>query len=422
MTSPAFDLPAASEEPDPFFDTAARIAAQIATPSGKSARRASYLRLDGDVLTAVAEYDETGEVFRGRYELPLFPNFERAVVSAEIQVVDLSDLGNLTPAGAGVATRHQVRSCALVPVVSGGRVVGVIAISARDDAGFNDLEVQQLATLAQLVGLRVGHVASDRALREEAERSQGLERLKGEFLNIAAHELRSPLGIINGYVSMLLDGTLTGADQRKALERIAEKSDEMGRLITEMLDTARMEALGLELTLAPTDLLAVLDAAIRTVEPLLGQRHSLATRGRRDPLPVMADRPRTQTMLLNLLDNAVKFSPGGGDVVVAWTCRAGVCHISVTDHGVGISREQQSMLFTRFGRLVTPETSHIRGTGLGLYIAREIARLQGGDITVRSEIGRGTTFTITMPLAPEALLAQPPEGVGTVKRSVARGT
>jgi signal transduction histidine kinase len=125
-------------------------------------------------------------------------------------------------------------------------------------------------------------------------------------------------------------------------------------------------------------------------------------------------------MVLNRLDNAVKYSPSGGDILVAWGRRAGVCHISVTDHGVGISREQQSMLFTRFGRLVTPETSHIRGTGLGLYIAREIARLHGGDIVVRSEIGRGTTFTITMPLAPEALLAQTPEGVGTVTRSVSR--
>jgi signal transduction histidine kinase len=284
-------------------------------------------------------------------------------------------------------------------------VAGVIAVSARDEAGFTDSQVRQLATLAQLVGLRVGHVAADQALRAEAERSQGLERLKGEFLNIAAHELRSPLGIINGYVSMLLDGTLTGADERKALERIAEKSDEMGRLITEMLETARMEALGLELLLAPTDLMDVLSDAMRAVEPLLGSRHRLATRGRRDPLPVMADHLRAVTMVLNLLDNAVKYSPNGGDILVAWSRKGNVCHVRVTDHGIGISREQQSMLFTRFGRLVTPETSHIRGTGLGLYIGREIARLHGGDITVRSEIARGTTFTITMPLAPEAPLA-----------------
>jgi len=119
----------------------------------------------------------------------------------------------------------------------------------------------------------------------------------------------------------------------------------------------------------------------------------------------MADHLRAVTMVLNLLDNAVKYSPNGGDILVAWSRKGNVCHVRVTDHGIGISREQQSMLFTRFGRLVTPETSHIRGTGLGLYIGREIARLHGGDITVRSEIARGTTFTITMPLAPEAPLA-----------------
>jgi signal transduction histidine kinase len=416
VTSPAFDLPAAEDERDTFFDTAARIAAQIATPPDEPARRASYLRMEGDILTAIAEYDETGEIFRGRYELALFPNFERAVLTRTIQVIGLSELGNLSPEGAAVATRHQVRSCALVPVVSGADVAGVIAVSARDDAGFTEWQLGQLSTLAELVGLRVGYVASDLALRADAERSRGLERLKGEFLNIAAHELRSPLGIISGYVSMLLDGTLTGTDQRTALERIAEKSDEMARLITDMLETARMEALGMELVLGPTDLLAVITDAMAALEPLNRGRHHFATRGRRDPIPVVADHQRMVTMVHNLLDNAVKYSPSGGDILVAWTRKGGTCHISVTDHGVGISREQQSMLFTRFGRLVTPETSHIRGSGLGLYIAREIARLHGGDISVRSEVGRGTTFTVTMPLAPDA----PIEPVASVKRRVTR--
>lgn len=418
MTSSAFDLPAVEDDRDPFFDTAARIAAQIATPVGSPARRASYLRLDGDVLTAIAEYDETGEAFRGRYELPLFPNFERAVITGAIQVIGLSELGNLTPEGAAVVTRHQVRSCALVPVVSGSGVAGVIAVSARDDAGFSESQLCQLATLAELVGLRVGHVAADRALRAEAERSQGLERLKGEFLNIAAHELRSPLGIIVGYVSMLLDGTLTGSDRHTALERIAEKSDEMGRLITDMLETARMEALGVELALAPTDLMTVITDAMAALEPRLGSRHRISTRGRRDPMPVIADHARAVTMVRNLLDNAVKYSPSGGDILVAWTRRGGMCHVSVTDHGVGISREQQSMLFTRFGRLVTPETSHIRGTGLGLYIAREIARLHGGDIAVRSEVGRGTTFTITMPLPSDGPPARRLNGAETMNTAV----
>jgi signal transduction histidine kinase len=135
------------------------------------------------------------------------------------------------------------------------------------------------------------------------------------------------------------------------------------------------------------------DKALRTLEPLLGTKHRFSTHGRREKLPAIADAVRVTTMLVNLLDNAIKYSPGGGDIEVAWRQRAGLAHISVTDQGVGISRTQRSMLFTRFGRLVTPETSHIRGTGLGLYLAREIARLHDGDIVVRSHAGRGTTFT-----------------------------
>jgi signal transduction histidine kinase len=385
----------------PFFAAAVRMAAQIAADPGAAPRRASFLRLEGALLTPVAEYDEDGEVVGGSLRLVDFPDVEGTAITRETRVVVWADSRGLTAPAAAHVSRLHLRSSALIPVVSNDAVVGVIGVSARDDAGFSDVQLRRLVTLAQLVGLGVSHDAADQALREEAEVSQGLERLKGDFLNIAAHELRSPLGIINGYVSMLLDGTLPEPDQRKALLRISEKADEMGRLITEMLETARMEAVGLDLVLGPVDLLEVIDKALRTMEPVLGANHRFATRGRREPMPVVADGVRLTTTLVNLLDNAIKYSPGGGDVEIAWRRRSGMAYVSITDQGVGISRRQQSMLFTRFGRLVTPETSHIRGTGLGLYLAREIARLHGGDIVVRSHAGRGTTFTVTLPLASE---------------------
>jgi len=399
VTAPDRRLPSTAGGADPFFTAAVRIAAQIASDPGAAPRRASFVLLDGAMLRAVAEHDEDGEVVGGSHRIVDFPDVERAVLTRKVQVIAWADHRSLSAPAAALVSRLHLRSSALVPVVSSEAVVGVIAVSARDDAGIGDVQLQQLITLAQLVGLGVSHDASDQALREEAELSQGLERLKGDFLNIAAHELRSPLGIINGYVSMLLDGTLSVPDHRKALLRIAEKSDEMGRLITEMLETARMEAVGLDLILGPVDLLDVIDKALRTMEPVLGAKHRFATHGRRESLPMIADGVRVATMLVNLLDNAIKYSAGGGDIEVAWRRKAGVAHVSVTDQGVGISRQQQSMLFTRFGRLVTPETSHIRGTGLGLYLAREIARLHGGDIVVKSHAGRGTTFTVTMPLA-----------------------
>jgi len=225
---------------------------------------------------------------------------QRTAVTRESQVIVWADRRSLSSAAAAHVSRLHLRSSALVPVVSNDRVVGVIAVSARDDAGFSDVQLHRLITLAQLVGLGVSHDAADQALREEAELSQGLERLKGDFLNIAAHELRSPLGIINGHVSMLLDGSLPDTDQRKALLRISEKADEMGRLITEMLETARMEVLGLDLVLGPVDLLEVIDKALRTTEPVLGANQRFATRGRRASLPVMADGVRLATMIVNL--------------------------------------------------------------------------------------------------------------------------
>jgi signal transduction histidine kinase len=383
---------------NPFFAAAIRMAAEIAADPGAPPRRATFLRLEGAVLTPVAEYDEAGDVVSSAQRLVDFPDVQRAAVTREAQVIAWADARGLSAPNAAHVSRLNLRSSALVPVVSNDVVVGVIAVSARDDAGFSDLQLRRLVALAQLVGLGVSHDAADQALREEAELSQGLERLKGDFLNIAAHELRSPLGIINGYISMLLDGSLPATDQHKALLRISEKADEMGRLITEMLETARMEVLGLDLVPEPVDLLQVIDKALRTMEPVLGANHRFATRGRRESLPVIADGVRLATMIVNLLDNAIKYSPGGGDIEVAWRHRAGIAYISITDHGVGINPRQQSMLFTRFGRLVTPETSHIRGTGLGLYLAREIARLHGGDIVVRSRVGRGTTFTVTLPL------------------------
>jgi signal transduction histidine kinase len=391
--------PGVSGDADPFIASAARMAAQIACAPGTLPRRATFLRLEGALLTPVAEHDEDGEAVTGPFRLADHPEVERAIVTREVQMIAWADHASVSAPAAALAGRLRLKSSALVPVISSGVVIGAFAVSARDDAGFTDAQLRQLVSLSQLVGLAVSHDAADQALREEAELSQGLERLKGDFLNIAAHELRSPLGIINGYVSMLLDGTLTEPDQRKALLRIAGKSEEMGRLITEMLETARMEAVGLDLVLERVDLLEVIDKALRTLEPVLGTKHRFTTHGRREALPAIADGVRVATMLVNLLDNAIKYSPGGGDIQVAWRRRAGLAHISVTDQGVGISRTQRSMLFTRFGRLVTPETSHIRGTGLGLYLAREIARLHGGDIVVRSQADRGTTFIVTLPLA-----------------------
>ncbi len=135
------------------------------------------------------------------------------------------------------------------------------------------------------------------------------------------------------------------------------------------------------------------------MRPLLGDNHRFAIVEHPGAIAVVADQKRLTTMLTNLIDNAIKYSPAGGEIEVRCEHDGRMARVVVRDHGIGINAEQAHMLFTRFGRLVTPETSHIRGTGLGLYLARETARLHGGDIEVTSTPGGGSTFTVILPFA-----------------------
>jgi signal transduction histidine kinase len=359
-----------------FYEQAVDLAARV-DPARGLTRAAAFLMISGDVLTGVAAHDEAGIDLRGPYRVAEHPDFERAI-----------DSGN-------AVVGHAV---AVAPVRTHGGVVGILAV-ATHNLEFGSEHTLRLVTIANLIGFRVARDAAFRELQQEAELSRRLERLKSEFLNIAAHELRSPLGIIRGYASMLREGALAEGDRDAALVRIGEKSEEMAHLISEMLETARLETLGVALSLEPLDLDAICDDAVNAVRPLLGVAHRVAVHRCDGAISVVADRARVTSMLTNLIDNAIKYSPGGGEIEIRLDHDSRAAIIMVRDHGIGISAEQIPLLFTRFGRLVTPETSHIRGTGLGLYLARETARLHGGDIVVASEAGAGSTFTITLPLA-----------------------
>jgi signal transduction histidine kinase len=354
---------------------ALRLASRLVS-SGTRVREARCLLLHNDVLTCIAGSGETEPSERGRYRVSEHAIFDRAISTG--QVVDDG-------------------STVVVPAGDENGVLAVIVIDG--EGGLGDAHPAALAAIAHIVGLGVSQSRAVNELQLEAERSRRLERLKSEFLNIAAHELRSPLGIIRGYTSMLSEGMLPNPDREVALSRITEKAEEMARLISEMLETARLETFGLELELEPVDLLEVVDNAVHAMRPLMGPGHQFALAAPGDDIAVVADKRRLTTMLTNLIDNAIKYSPAGGEIEIACDHDEREATVLVRDHGIGINAEQAHLLFTRFGRLVTPETSHIRGTGLGLYLARESARLHGGDITVSPTPGGGSTFVVTLPIA-----------------------
>ena len=232
------------------------------------------------------------------------------------------------------------------------------------------------------------------------ERMAELEKTKSEFLNLASHELRTPLSVIRGYLSMLEAGSLDPSSPvgRNAISILSGKALEMNMLIEQMLDAARLEEGRLVLKPESVDTTAAVRSAVETVRPLAA-RHQLVHDSSGGSTRVLADRERLGTILVNLIDNAVKYSPEGGEVRCSVRTEDGRVLISVQDFGVGIAAEDLPRLFTKFSRLSNPQTAHVTGTGLGLYLCRELARQQGGDITVDSTPGGGSTFTLNLSAA-----------------------
>jgi PAS domain S-box-containing protein len=237
-----------------------------------------------------------------------------------------------------------------------------------------------------------------RQLRAHADRMAELERSKTEFLNLASHELRGPLTVVRGYTSMMEDGTIPPEHVPQVARLLGGKLAQMELLIQQMLETARLEHDRIELRRERFDLRAVAAEQMDTFRPL-ASGHRLVVAGGRRPLLVKADRLRIATIIANLVDNAIKYSPNGGEVRCTVGSRDGYAFVSVRDEGLGIAEEHMPRLFSRFGRLPTEANVSISGTGLGLFLSREIARRHGGDITVESACHRGSEFTLTVPIA-----------------------
>jgi len=282
-----------------------------------------------------------------------------------------------------------------LPLTDGQGSLGVVA--GPFSPVFGTEEITQLRAYASSVsaGLERARVT---------ERMAAIESNKTQFLNLASHELRGPVTVIRGYVSMLEGGLLGHLNDRgrKAAAMMSAKASEMNELIDEMVEAARLEDGGLTLKLVESDLRDIARSATFSVAPLVDSRHQVDLDLPERRVRVKVDPDRTKTIIANLLSNAIKYSPNGGPITCHVRARAGIARVAVSDHGLGIAPQNLHMLFTRFGRVITPETEHLKGTGLGLFLGRQLARLQGGDITVISVPGKGSTFTLHLPSASAA--------------------
>jgi PAS domain S-box-containing protein len=313
------------------------------------------------------------------------------------------ELGDERPAlMARVVAGEDIRSFETVRVRKDGARVDVsLTISPiRDAAG----TVVGVSTIARDITLET------RARREREElvvelearnaRLSELDRLKDEFVALVSHELRTPLTSIRGYLELVLEGEAgdLSDEQRQFLGVVERNAHRLLALVGDLLFLAQIEAGKLSLEVGAVDLSAIAAESVETARPLAEDREvtlTLAT----GPLALIAgDRSRLAQLLDNLISNGIKFTPSGGRVDVRIRGQRGNAVIEVRDTGMGIPADEQQHLFERFFRTSQATEQAIPGTGLGLAISKAIVHAHGGQITLTSEEGAGTTFRISIPV------------------------
>jgi signal transduction histidine kinase len=271
---------------------------------------------------------------------------------------------------------------------------------------FEDLSHAFNRMLRNLVSMqdRLRKVNSDldRKVDELAQANMALyesNRLKGDFLATMSHELRTPLNSILGFSEVLLSGNQLNDKQKRWVGNIQSSGERLLNLINDILDLAKIEAGKMQVRVTEFSVYDVCEGQLTMFRPL-AEKKNIDLRAQLEPgIPVLRqDADKLLQILSNLLSNAVKFTPEGGRVVLRAEADAGALVLTVADTGVGIAPEEQELVFDKFRQAGNPLTREHAGTGLGLSIVRELAKLLGGEVTLHSELGRGSTFTVRVPL------------------------
>ena len=284
-----------------------------------------------------------------------------------------------------------------------------IEISSTVPRDVRDQQAARRRLLLSSVVLAIGLVMlAAYALGRSVVRELAVARLQADFVAAVSHEFRTPLSSLRQLTELLADGRVPDEGRRRAYyHRLQRETERLQRLVEGLLDFNRMEAGAHEFRFETFDAAAFLrDLARDFSEEAEGRAHRLECRIPPPGLTVRADREALGRAIWNLLDNAVKYSPEGTTVTLEVAAAAGGIRISVQDEGVGIPPGQQQRIFEKFVR--APGHPDVRGTGLGLAMAMAIARGHGGDITVCSDVGHGSTFTLTLPAAPRPRIAEQP--------------
>jgi signal transduction histidine kinase len=318
------------------------------------------------------------------------------------RVLETHALRRTAPPGAGIAVTFL--GTRLTVTSSPAQILDLLVSSyeelVRSNAALRAAEAEREEALARERTARV-EAETARVRAEEARvAAEEANQAKGEFLAMMSHDLRTPLNAIGGYTYLLrkgIRGPVT-PEQVADLDRIRHNQAHLLALVNDVLNFARVERRDVPLVPAVVLLDGLLEAVHAVVGPQLAERElAYEYRPCEDGLAAWADRDRVEQVLVNLLANAIKFTPRGGRVTLECRGDATRVHISVTDTGIGIPPERHEEIFHPFVQVDARRTGTQEGVGLGLAISRNLARLMDGDLTVESAPGAGSVFTLTLP-------------------------
>ena len=377
---------------------------------------AKAVQLSGTEAGAIYVFDELQRLFRLRATYGFSEDLVAAVQDQHLgasdairqatqarQPQEIADIRDEPPSAVReIAMRAGFQARLVVPLVGTDRVVGALVIRRKQPGNFPKETIALLQTFAAqsvlaIQNARLFHEIEDKS-RQLAETSEN----KSQFLSSMSHELRTPLNAIIGLTEMMVTNA-TRFGTEKALEplrRVNAAGTHLLSLINEILDLSKIEAGKLELNPEPVNLTRLIDEVIGTARQLAEKNQNRLVVETQENLGALAaDSMRLKQILLNLLSNACKFTKEGEVALRVRQVADGRdwVELAVADSGIGMTAEQQAKLFQDFTQADSLTARRYGGTGLGLAISRKLARMMGGDVTVTSELGKGSVFTVRLP-------------------------
>jgi signal transduction histidine kinase len=287
-----------------------------------------------------------------------------------------------------------------LPLVANGEGLGSVVFLTRQQHDFSSEEKGFLSTLTGHLAIAIHHSQLFGQIHEQAEALRRANKVKDEFLGIVSHELKTPLNVIAGYSSMLMEGMLGEISpiQEKALQTVSRQSRELHNLINSVLQVSSIEAEMLQVELQEINFWEFLCELRAVYEYPLAKDVKIVWEAPADLPTVYADRGKLRHIIENLINNAIKFTDHGTVTISArYLTNKKTMELKVADTGIGIPKDLLPTVFERFRQLDSSDTRAHGGVGLGLYIVKNYTALLGGSVYVESRVGHGSTFTVRVP-------------------------